>query len=62
MKRLITPVAIEHLSINELRSLFQQVWRELSRSEQGSPERRLALASLENIERVICCKLAGPRL
>ena len=53
MSKLILPQSLKKLSLSELWALHAKVQRDLAKSEYGSPERRNALASLENIERAI---------
>lgn len=50
--RLITPDELSIRTDVELQSLFNSVSKELARTEANSVERRNALATLENIERV----------
>ena len=49
--RLISASELFHRSENELSALFYTVSKSLVRSERETPERRNALASLENISR-----------
>lgn len=49
MSKLITANELSGRSISDLRSLYRAAHDELVRSEAGSHERRLALATLENI-------------
>ena len=49
--RLISAIELYSRSENELSALFQSVTKGLVRTEWGTPERRNALASLENISR-----------
>lgn len=49
--RLITHFELAMRTAPELSALFAAVARELPRTRPGSPERRNALASLENIQR-----------
>lgn len=51
--RLITNIELTKYSTSELRALFGQVSRDTTRADQGSPERRNGLASLENIHRAL---------
>jgi len=50
--RLISTYELHRRNLNELSLLFGQVSRGLARTERGTPERRNALATLENISRV----------
>ncbi len=59
MSKLIAAADLAGKSIPELRALFRAAHDDLVRSEPGSPERRLALASLENISRALAVVL-GP--
>ena len=62
MCRFITQSELQHLSDDQLRALFNEVSRELTRTEPGTKERRAALASLDNIQRAMAQRLASPRL
>jgi len=48
--KLITRFQAATLSTADLRGLYREIFNELARSEPDSPERRNALASLENIQ------------
>ena len=61
MVRIIKQSELAPLGIKELRALFNKVSQELIRTEPGSPERRSALASLENIQRTLAARMAAPR-
>ena len=61
MSRIILPSEVQGHSLKELWSLYARVERELTQSAVSSPERRNALASLENIRRVINSRAAQPR-
>lgn len=52
MRKVITPSELNHHSENALSALFRQVSQELTGTKPGSAERRNALATLENIQRV----------
>lgn len=56
--RLITPDELSIRTDLELQSLFNSVSRELTQTKANSAERRNALATLENIERVRARKLS----
>jgi len=60
MCKIITETALQPLTIEELRSLFNQVSRELLCSEPGTQARRNALASLEIIQHAMSVRMAGP--
>jgi hypothetical protein len=60
--RLITRFELARRSDNELSALFRLVSEGLARTAKGSPERRNALASLENIRCEQAMRLLGPRL
>ena len=62
MCRIITQSELHHLGYEELRSLFNKVSTELAQSEPGSIERRIALSSLDNIQRAMAQRHASPRL
>ena len=49
--RVISMTELNNRDENELSALFGAVSRGLVKTERGSPERRNALASLENISR-----------
>ena len=49
--KLVTTYELQKRSDSELSALFRAVSQGLVRTERGSPERRNALASLENISR-----------
>lgn len=53
MSKLITAADLAGKTIPELRVLFRAAHDDLARSEPDSPERRNALASLENISRAL---------
>jgi len=50
--KLMTTHELHRYSDTELSALFHTVWLALVRTTRGSAERRNALASLENIDRV----------
>jgi len=61
MLTLITASELANKSIPELRSLYRAAHDALAMSAPDSPERRLALASLENITRALAFATAiGP--
>lgn len=63
MSKLITTAELFGKSITELRALHRAVYDNLIRSAPGSHERRLALASLENISRALAsCGLHAQNL
>ncbi len=49
--RLITRFELATRSSNELRQLYSEIFNRLARTGAGTPARRNALASLENIQR-----------
>ena len=53
MCRIITASELQNKTDIELSALFRKVSQQVTKSEPGTPERRNALASLENIQRVI---------
>jgi hypothetical protein len=61
MCRIISQTELHHLSDSQLRALFHEVSRKLYSTAPGTIERRAALASLENIQRVMAPGHAGPR-
>ena len=61
MCRIITLSELHHLSDGQLRALFHEVSRKLHSTAPGTNERRAALASLENIQRVMAQRLSAPR-
>lgn len=60
--KLISSYELHRRSESELSVLFGQVSKGLVLTQRGSPERRNALATLENIARVRRMKMAGPGL
>ena len=62
--KLITAHELNRRSANELSALFGEISRGLVLTQRGTPERRNALATLENIERARTQKMvecrAGP--
>lgn len=61
MNRLLTTFELQRHTASELNALFRQASQALARSAAETPERRIALASLENISRVLAFSLAaGP--
>jgi len=61
MCRIITESELTNKTDIELSALFQKVSREIENSESGSPERRNALANLENISRAMRTRYIAPR-
>jgi len=59
--RLITHFELATRSDTELSAIFADVSRELPRTGAGTPERRHALATLENIRREQAARLRLPR-
>ncbi len=55
--RLISAHELDSRSENELSALFQKVSKGLVRTKRGSPERRNAIGSLENINRARTARL-----
>ena len=53
MKKIITTLELQKHSDSELSILFREVSQDLAQSEPDSPERRNALASMENINRAM---------
>jgi hypothetical protein len=60
MMKLVTTYELEKRSDSELSALFRAVSQALVRTKRGSPERRNALASLENISRARAVRMATP--
>jgi hypothetical protein len=60
--KLISAYELHRRSENELSDLFGKVSKGLVLTQHGSPERRNALATLENIARARRMKMAGPGL
>lgn len=58
--KLITTFELAGRSESELSNLFMQVSHSLTRSRRGTPERRTALATLENISRARVARMTGP--
>lgn len=61
MGRIFTPAELHRLGYDELRSLFNKVSQELAQAAPGTDERRVALASLETIQRAMAQRLSAPR-
>lgn len=59
MNRLLTTFELQRRTQTELHVLFRQASQALARSSTGTPERRIALASLENISQALALSLAG---
>ena len=59
--KLISTYELNKCSDSELAALFHAVWIGLIRTKRGSPERRNALASLENISRTRSSRQYGCR-
>lgn len=59
--KLISTHELNKYSDSELSALFHSVWIALVRTHRGSPERRNALASLENISRARSLRRYGCR-
>lgn len=55
--RLITNFELATKSINELRAMLRECYIALAMSSKGSPERRNALASIENTQRELGVRL-----
>jgi hypothetical protein len=53
MNTLLTIAELQHRTESDLRALFRQASQALARTASGTPERRLGLASLENISRAL---------
>jgi len=51
--KLITQYELEKRSLHELRAIFRSASTALTRSDLGTPERRNALDSLDNINRAM---------
>ncbi|WP_299436921.1 hypothetical protein [uncultured Rhodospira sp.] len=60
MAILITPATLATLRTDEVQGLYTRIFNDLVRSAPGTPERRTALASLENIERFLASRSPGP--
>jgi hypothetical protein len=61
MIRLMTVFELQQRTQTELHALFRQASQALARSAAETPERRIALASLENISQALAFSLAaGP--
>ncbi len=59
--RLITNSELSRRTEGELAELFCRVSKALAQTRRGSPERRDALASLENINRERAKRHGGPK-
>lgn len=51
--RLITRFELATRSSEQLQQLYREIFNQLARSDAGTPARRNALASLENIQAVL---------
>lgn len=60
MSRLITANELASKSIPELRALYRAAHDDLVRSDAGTHDRRIALASLENISRALAFAFVPP--
>ena len=58
--KLITHFELATRSDNELRVLYRDIFNALVRSAPGSNERRICLASLENIRAALGCRPPAP--
>ena len=58
--KLITRFELASKSTSELHALYRETFNALVRSGPGTAERRNALASLENIEAEIACRMFTP--
>lgn len=47
-------------SDNELQLISREALNEVARSEEGSPDRRNAQATIENVKRVMRSRMPGP--
>lgn len=59
--RLITSYELSRKSKKELAALFADVSQAMIMTEKGTPERRNAMATLENISRAQIWQPCGPR-
>lgn len=53
MNTLLTIAELQHRTEFELRALFRQASQALARTASGTPERRIGLATMENITRAM---------
>ena len=53
MTKIITCGELRYRTLEELEALFRTLQIELGRAAPGSPERRIALASLDNVSRAM---------
>lgn len=61
MPKIVLPSDLQTFTLTELWGLHAKAERELTQSAAGSPARRNALASLENIRRAINLRAAQAR-
>lgn len=61
MCRIITESELTNKTDIELSALFRKVSQDIANSKIGSPERRKALASLDNISRAMRTRHSAPR-
>lgn len=59
MNTLLTIAELQHRTESELRALFGQASQALARTAGGTPERRIGLATLENISRAMAIGARG---
>lgn len=58
MTGLFTTADLRTYSLDQLYGLYRRFELDLIESVPGSPERRIALANLENVSRAICLRYA----
>ena len=59
MNTLQTIAELQHRSETELQALFRQASQALARTASGTPERRIGLATLENISQAMALGARG---
>lgn len=59
MCRIITHAELQHSNDNELRALFNRLTQELTRSDPGTPGRRVALTNLDTVQRFMAVRMTA---
>lgn len=60
MNTLLTIAELQNRTQSELRALFHQASQALARTATGTPERRVGLATMENISRAMAKTMGTP--
>jgi hypothetical protein len=59
MNTLLTIAELQNRPVSELRALFRQASQALALTASGSPERRVGLATMENISRAMAMTMGA---